>query len=162
MNKKNISLIVALAENNAIGKDNKLLCHLSSDLKRFKKITSGHTVIMGRNTWLSLPVRPLPGRTNIVLSDNKDDKFNGCIIVESVNEAINKCPADDECFVIGGASVYRQFLPFANKLYITKIHKKFDADAFLNDINFNQWKLISSENNLEENNILFSYEIYQK
>lgn len=134
-----ISIIVAIAENNAIGLKNKLLWHISEDLKRFKKITSGHKVIMGRNTFLSLPVRPLAGRTNIVISDIPEEQFAGCTTVNSVEQALETCPPDEECFVIGGAMIYRQFLRYAKKLYITRVFKSYDADTFFPEIKLNEW-----------------------
>ena len=140
-----ISIIVAVAENRAIGKDNKLLWHIPEDLKRFKKITSGHTVIMGRRTWESLPVRPLSGRKNIVISDVPGDNFPGSTVVLSIREAMDKCPEEEECFVIGGASVYAQFLPLAGRLYITHVHRKFEADTFFPEIDEKAWKVVSRE-----------------
>ncbi len=136
-----ISIIVAIAENYAIGKDNKLLWHISEDLKRFKKLTSGHKVIMGRNTFLSLPKGALPGRTNIVITDNPHEKFENCIMVYSIDEAKNLCDKNEEIFIIGGASVYRQFLAFADKLYITWVNKKFEADTFFPEIDENKWEV---------------------
>jgi dihydrofolate reductase len=142
---KNISIIVAIAENYAIGKDNQLLWHLSDDLKRFKKITSGHQVVMGRNTYLSLPFRPLKNRENIVITDNHEETFEGCTTVYSIEEAIDRCEEIKESFVIGGGSVYRQFLPLAKKLYITRVHKEFEGDTFFPEIDENIWKLVDSE-----------------
>ncbi len=142
---KKISIIVAIAENNAIGKDNKLLWYLSDDLKRFKRITSGHQVIMGRNTYLSLPVRPLKNRMNVVITDDPDEVFEGCITVRSIEDAMKLCKEDEESFVIGGGSVYRQFMPVATKLYITKVHKDFEADTFFPEIDDNEWELIEEE-----------------
>ena len=103
-----LSIIVAIAENYAIGKDNQLLWHISDDLKRFKRLTSGHTVIMGRNTWLSLPRRPLPNRNNIVITDNPQDCFENCNMVDSIDAALAECQPGEECFIMGGASIYRQ------------------------------------------------------
>ena len=142
---KNISIIVALDENNGIGKDNRLLCHIPGDLPRFKKITSGHTVIMGRNTFLSLPGGALKNRRNIVITDRRGDSFKGCEIAHSVEEALEMVALEDEIFIIGGASVYRQFLPLASRLYLTRIHKVFEADTFFPAINFHEWELISVE-----------------
>jgi dihydrofolate reductase len=161
---KNISIIVAIAEDNAIGKDNKLLCHISEDLKRFKKLTTGHTVIMGKNTYDSLPKKPLPNRRNIVISDNRNDKYEGCEMAYSIEETLDKCSNDDENFIIGGASIYRQFLQYADKLYLTRIHKAFDADTFFPLINFNNWELIEKEpvSINVDNNISYNYEIYKK
>jgi dihydrofolate reductase len=161
---KNISIIVAIAENNAIGLGNKLLCHISEDLKRFKQLTTGHTVIMGKNTYDSLPRKPLPNRKNIVISDNRNDIFEGCEMAYSIQEALDKCAKDDENFIIGGASVYRQFFELSDKLYITRIHKTFEADTYFPLINFNNWKLIEKEPVItnSENNIEYNYEIYIK
>lgn len=110
-----ISIIVAIAQENAIGRNNQLLCHLSDDLKRFKRLTSGHTVIMGRNTFDSLPNGPLPNRTNIVLTSRPQSLPEGCIAVKSLEEAIACAEADEELFIIGGASVYQQALPLADR-----------------------------------------------
>jgi len=136
-----ISIIVAIAKNLAIGKDNQLLWHISEDLKRFKKLTSGHTVIMGRNTWLSLPIRPLPNRTNIVITDNPTECFEGCVMVNSIEAALAKCPPDEECFVMGGASIYRQMMPLADKLYITQVDKPFEGDTFFPEIDPKVWEI---------------------
>ena len=153
----NISIIVAIAENNAIGKDNKLLWHIPGDLKRFKKITSGHTVIMGKNTYESLPVRPLPNRTNMVITDVPGELIAGCLMAYSIEDAINKCEKDKENFVIGGGSVYRQFLPLADKLYLTLVRKSFDADTFFPEINFDEWLLIEKTDVTSDPELNFSY-----
>ena len=142
---KNISIIFAIAENNAIGKDNQLLWRLSDDLKRFKKYTSGHTVIMGRNTYLSLPNGPLPNRKNIVITDKKDEVFEGCDMAYSLDEALELAGGKDESFVMGGGMVYRQALPRAGKLYLTRVHQSFDADTFFPEIEFSEWNEVSSE-----------------
>jgi dihydrofolate reductase len=161
---KNISIIVAIAENNAIGKDNQLLWHLSDDLKRFKEITSGHQVVMGRNTYLSLPFRPLKNRENIVITDDRSETFEGCTTVYSIEEAMAKCHSEKESFVIGGGSVYRQFLPVANKLYITRVHRDFDADTFFPEIDENNWKLVNSEHHPadEKHEMPFTFLTYVK
>ena len=141
----NISIIVAIAENRAIGKDNKLLWHISEDLKRFKHLTTGHTLIMGRNTFLSLPNGALPNRRHIVISDVTEESFDACEMARSIKEAITLAGSTDECFVIGGGMVYAQFLPMAGKLYLTQVHQSFDADTFFPEIDFRQWKTLSSE-----------------
>jgi dihydrofolate reductase len=163
MNKK-LSIIVAVAQNNAIGKDNKLLWHISEDLKRFKRLTRGNPVIMGKNTFYSLPVRPLSNRMNIVITDVPGEKIDGCAMAYSIEDAISKCDETKENFVIGGASVYRQFLPFADKLYITKVNKDFEADCFFPEINLKEWKLISQEDcaNDTQNNFTYSYLVFEK
>ena len=142
---KNISIIVAIAENRAIGKDNRLLWHLSDDLKRFKKLTTGHTLILGRNTFLSLPGGALPNRRHIVISDVPAESFEGCEMARSIEEAVKLAGTEDECFVIGGGMVYRQFLPLAGKLYLTSVHQSFEADTFFPEIDFSKWKAVYSE-----------------
>jgi dihydrofolate reductase len=154
---KKISIIVAVAENFAIGKDNQLLWHIPADLKRFKKITSGHQIIMGKLTYKSLPVRPLPNRVNIVITDKPGETFEGCTTVYSIEEALNLCNETDESFIIGGGSIYRQFLPFANKLYLTLVHKDFEADTFFPEIDPDMWKLIDREDHEPEGSLDFSY-----
>ncbi|MCX6268103.1 MAG: dihydrofolate reductase [Bacteroidetes bacterium] len=140
-----ISIIVAIAENMAIGKNNDLLWHIPADLKRFKRITSGHPVIMGKRTWDSLPRRPLPNRRNIVITDIRGEQIEGCEMAYSIPDAMALCSPDEENFVIGGASVYQQFLPLANRLYLTFVHQPFEADVFFPEIDFSQWKRISKE-----------------
>ena len=141
----NISIIVAIAENRAIGKDNKLLWHLSDDLKRFKKLTTGHALIMGRNTFLSLPNGALPNRRHIVISDKPGESFDRCEMAGSIEEAVQLAGSDEECFVIGGGMVYKQFLPIVGKLYLTRVHASFDADTFFPEIDFSQWKVVLAE-----------------
>lgn len=149
---KNISIIVAIAENFAIGKNNELLFHLPTDLKHFKEITTGHTLIMGRNTLLSLPKWPLPNRRHIVITDKKDDVFPGCEVVFSIEEAIVKVKDENEAFIIGGGMVYRQFYPLAGKLYLTLVHQPFDADVYFPEIDFTEWSEISREDFYDEKN----------
>ena len=163
MNKK-LSIIVAVAKNNAIGKGNKLLWHISEDLKRFKKLTTGNTIVMGKNTFFSLPFRPLTNRTNIVITDIPGEIIDGCVMAYSIEEAILKCDDEKENFIIGGASIYRQFLPLANKLYLTKVDKDFEADCFFPKINLDEWELINSETGATDssNDFSFSYLIYKR
>lgn len=149
---KNISIIVAIAENFAIGKNNDLLFHLPNDLKRFKEITSGKTIIMGRNTLLSLPKWPLPNRRHVVISDIPDDHFDGCEMASSIEDAIELVKNDEEAFIIGGGMVYRQFYPLAGKLYLTLVHKSFDADVYFPEINYKEWKEESREDHHDEKN----------
>ena len=154
----NISLIVAIAANNAIGKDNDLLFHLPGDLKRFKTITSGHTIIMGRKTLLSLPKWPLPNRRHIVLTNDPDAKFAGCETASSVEEVLQKIEGEEEVFVIGGGSIYRQFYPQAGRLYLTLVHKEFDADTFFPEINYSEWEQMSRKDHHDEkNNFDYAY-----
>jgi dihydrofolate reductase len=154
----NISIIVAIARNFAIGKNNDLLFHLPNDLKRFKQITTGFPVIMGRNTLLSLPRWPLPNRRNIVITDRPDDQFAGCEIVFSVEEAARLVSNENEAFIIGGGSIYRQFYPLANRLYLTIVDKDFDADIYFPEIDFSEWNELSREEHFDEvNQFKFAY-----
>lgn len=148
----NISIIVAIAQNFAIGKNNDLLFHLPNDLKRFKQITTGKTLIMGRNTLLSLPKWPLPNRRHIVITDRPEDRFEGCEVVFSIDEAIEKVKNEAEAFIIGGGMVYRQFYPLAEKLYLTVVHKDFEADTFFTEIDFNLWRETYREDHYDEKN----------
>jgi dihydrofolate reductase len=159
-----ISIIVAVANNQAIGKNNDLLWHLPGDLIRFKKITSGHAVIMGKNTWESLPRKPLVNRVNIVITDNMQDVFEGALRAGSIEEALGLVNNDDENFVIGGASVYRQFLPLCDRIYLTRVFKDFEADVFFPEIDPEQWNLVSREDFPPEgeNDFSFSYLIYDR
>ena len=159
---KNISIIVAVAEGNAIGKNNDLLAYISEDLKRFKRLTTGNIIIMGKKTFDSLPKGALPNRTNIVITDNPDDNFEGCLTVFSIEEAIEKCSVEKENFIIGGGSIYTQFMSHANKLYITHIHKQFDADVFFPEIKEDEWKAVSTETFPadEVNDFSYSYVTY--
>lgn len=136
-----ISIIVACAQNMAIGKNNDLLWHISDDLKRFKTLTSGHTVIMGRNTFDSLPKKPLPKRRNIVVTHNANFHYDipetatGTLeVAHSVEEALQMAKDEDEVFVMGGANLYRQFLPLADKLFVTWVYADFAADVFFPEI----------------------------
>lgn len=160
-----ISIIVAVAKNNAIGKDNQLLWHLSEDLKRFKKLTTGHTIVMGKNTYYSLPRRPLPNRTHIVLTDIADEQVDDCVMAYSLEDAIEKMNPAEENFIIGGASIYKQFLQHADKLYITWVHESFDADTFFPVLNENEWQVESKEDFPdpdEKNPFPYSYVIYSR
>jgi len=161
-----ISIISAIGENSEIGKDNKLLWKQSDDLKRFKKLTTGKVIIMGKNTYDSLPFKPLPNRTNIVITDDYDDRYFGAESVFSINEAIDKAiywGGDGEVFVIGGASIYKQFIGLADKLYITKIHDEFDADTYFPEID-DSWVETSSErfNKDDKNEYDYSYVVLEK
>ena len=136
-----LSLIAVIGKNNEIGKDNRLLCRLPSDLKRFKAITSGHTVIMGRKTFESLPNGPLPNRRNIIISRNKTLVIEGAEVYSSLDYALLKSVNETEVFITGGAQIYAQALPIADKLYITRIHASFpEADAFFPSFDWNNWR----------------------
>lgn len=149
-------IIVAIANNYAIGKDNQLLCHLPDDLKHFKEITLGHTVIMGRNTFFSLPKGALPKRRNIVLTFD-DETFEGCETARSVEEALAMCLNDEKVFFIGGASIYKQTYPLVDTLYLTFVHHDFDADTFFPSIDFSEWEKTFSEHHAASADCPFSY-----
>lgn len=137
---KNLSIIVAITKDFAIGKNNDLLVHIPGDLKRFKEITTGHPVIMGRNTLSSLPNGPLKNRRNIVITDKQDEHFEGCEMVYSIEEAVEKVKNESEAFVIGGGMIYKQFYPIAGKLYLTIVDKSFDADVYFPTVEWKEWQ----------------------
>lgn len=139
MNPK-ISIIVAIAKNNVIGKDNQLIWHLPADLKHFKNLTTGHHIIMGRKTFESIG-KPLPNRTSIIITRQKDYAFEGCITAGSLEEALTKVKYDDEIFIIGGGEIYAQAMPVADKLYITKIEQEFEGDIVFPEISPEIWQL---------------------
>ena len=160
-----ISIIVAIAENYAIGKNGDLLCHLPADLKHFKEITTGCTVLMGERTFFSLPKHPLPNRRNIVLTDVAGKTFEGAEAVYSLDELVAKVSPEEEAFVIGGGMVYRQMMPRADKLYITHIHHSWkDADTFFPEINESEWQLATSERHEadEKNPYAYTFCTYNK
>ena len=147
MTDRQITMIVAVAENGAIGKDNNLLWHISGDLKRFKAITTGHSIIMGRKTYLSFPKRPLPDRKNIILTTN-DTVFEGAYTAKNIEQALALCDSD-EVFIIGGESIYRQFLPYTTKIYLTRVHRSYEADTFFPTLNMDEWETIDTEEHLD-------------
>ena len=148
-----ISIIVAIAENYAIGKKGDLLCHLPADLKHFKQITNGRTVLMGERTFFSLPKHPLPNRRNIVLTDVPGKVFEGAEAVYSLDELCAKVSPEEEAFVIGGGMVYRQMMLLADKLYITHIHHSWeDADTFFPEIKADEWQPVSAERHEADDN----------
>jgi dihydrofolate reductase len=159
-----ISIIVAVSDDWGIGKDNELLWHISEDLKRFKRLTTGKTVIMGKKTWYSLPRRPLPGRKNIVLTDIRGETIDGSETVYSIDEALTRCSKEEEAFVIGGGSIYSQFMPKADRLYITHVHMKAPADIYFPEIDLKVWKITEQEHFpvSETNTIPYTYIIYER
>jgi dihydrofolate reductase len=158
-----ITLIAAAAENNALGKDNDLLWHLPEDFKRFKQITSGHYIIMGRKTFESFP-KPLPNRTHIIITRQKEYLADGCLVVHSLEEALEISPQNEEVFIIGGAQIYKQALPFADKIDLTRVHIELDADAFFPEFNTSEWNLVFSEKHFkdEKHQYDFTFETYLK
>ncbi len=136
-----LTLIAAAAENNALGKDNQMIWHLPDDFKRFKQLTTGHYIIMGRKTFESFP-RPLPNRTHVIITRQSAYKAEGCIVVNSLDAAIAACPQDEEVFVIGGGEIYKQSVDRADKVELTKVYGTSpEADAFFPDIDPAKWEL---------------------
>ncbi|MFA6924595.1 MAG: dihydrofolate reductase [Bacteroidales bacterium] len=158
-----ISIIVAVAENNVIGKDNKLIWHLPADLVNFKKITMGHHIIMGRKTFESIG-KPLPGRTSVIITKQKDYKVDGCITANSLEEALGIASNDTEVFIVGGAEIYRQSIDIADKIYFTKVYENFGGDVFFPEIDMNKWEISSKTDFLpdEKNKIQYSFIIFVK
>ncbi len=148
------SIIVAIAKNFAIGRNNTLLYHMPNDMHHFKQTTMGHPVIMGRNTFYSFPHRPLPGRRNIVLAMPHEvpDNLEGAEWVNSIEQALSLCNPDEEIFFIGGAYVYHQTLPLADKLYLTIIDDApADADTWFPEINYEEWTELSRQEHPADN-----------
>jgi dihydrofolate reductase len=159
-----ISIIAAISEDCGIGKNNDLLWNIPEDLKRFKKLTLGKTVIMGRKTWESLPRRPLPGRKNVVITDVPDENIGNAVTAYSIGDALSKCSDDEDIFIIGGGSIYRQFMPLAGRLYITLVHRSVPADIYFPEIDMNTWKIIEKDDSGSNKNdaIPYTYIIYER
>ena len=149
-------MIAAAAENNALGKNNELVWHLPNDFKRFKALTSGHHIIMGRKTFESFP-KPLPNRTHIIISRQKDYAPAGCIVVDSIEKAIAACPKEEDIFIIGGGEIYNLGIAFADKIELTLVHHTFDADAFFPVINKDDWNLDQSELQVKDDKHQYDY-----
>jgi dihydrofolate reductase len=140
-----LTIIAAASENNALGKDNQLLWHLPEDFKRFKTLTSGHYIVMGRKTFESFP-KPLPNRTHIIITRQNDYQApEGCVVVSSLEKAMELCPANEEAFVIGGGEIYKQAINVVDKIDVTRVHTSIDADTFFPEIDTNIWKLVFEE-----------------
>ena len=151
-----IILIAAVAENNALGKNNDLLWHLPKDFKRFKEITSGHHIIMGRKTFESFP-KPLPNRTHVIITRQKNYVCEGCIVVQDLKEAIAVCPKNEDIFVIGGGEIYAQSIQLADQLDITRVHHSFEADVYFPEIDPKIWELTSEVFNPKDEKHLYDY-----
>jgi dihydrofolate reductase len=151
-----LSLIAAISENNALGKENKLLWHLPADLKRLKALTMGHNLIMGRKTFESLG-KPLPGRPHIIISNQKNYFPDGAIVVDSIEKAIEMSNQDNQPFIFGGGEIYRLALPFVQKIYITKVHAHFGGDTFFPELNSSEWKLTECQKFEPDEKNKFSY-----
>lgn len=159
-----LSIITAISENFAIGKNNDLPWHLPKDLKYFMNTTKGHRVIMGRKTFESINCRPLPRRENIVISTSKNYDDCGATSVKTIEEAMALCPKEEESFITGGSYIYEAMLPYTDRLYLTRIHKDFEADTFFPKINFDDWKLVSREevNDDEQADFSYAFEVWER
>lgn len=160
-----ITIIAAIAKNNALGKNNDLIWHLPADLKRFKQITTGHYILMGRNTFESIG-KPLPNRTTIIITRNRHYFKDGCLIANSLENAIELAKDQENIFIIGGAQIYKEAMAknIANQLDITLVHKEFEADVYFPEIDKNVWKEIKREDFKadEKNKYAYSFISYQK
>lgn len=144
-----ISIIVAMAQDRTIGINNTLPWRCPEDLKHFKALTMGHHMIMGRKTFDSIG-KPLPGRTTVVVTRNPALKIDGCIVVHSLDEAVKSCAGDEELFIVGGAELYSQALPLADKLYLTEIQQQIKGDAHFPDFNKSEWREIERNSHKQE------------
>jgi dihydrofolate reductase len=158
-----LTIIAAAAENNALGKDNQLVWHLPDDFKRFKKLTSGHHIIMGRKTFDSFP-KLLPNRTHVVITRQDNFRKEGVLVVNSLERAIELSSNDPQPFVIGGGEIYKLAMKLADKIELTRVHGTFEADTFFSEIDENQWELVSEEfhEKDERHNYAFTYLTYER
>jgi dihydrofolate reductase len=156
-----ITMIAAAGENNELGKDNDLVWHLPDDFKRFKQLTTGHHIIMGRKTFESFP-KPLPNRIHIVITRDTSYKKEGAVVVHSIDEALIKASGDVQTFVIGGGEIYKQAIAVSDKIELTRVHGTFDADTFFPEISSSAWELIDSvfHEKDEKHTFSFTYETW--
>lgn len=172
MSKVFVSIIAAVSENGVIGNKGRLPWHLPDDMKHFRILTEGHPVIMGRKTYASIPEhhRPLPGRQNIVITRQKGLQIPGCEVVHSLEEALDSCLKSNvssptkEVFVIGGGEIYREALPFAQRIYLTRVHATVDGDAFFPEIPLQEWERIREERHKKDqkNPNAFTFQEYRR
>ncbi|VXC27257.1 Dihydrofolate reductase [Flavobacterium sp. 9AF] len=152
-----ITIIAAASENNALGKDNDLVWHLPDDFKRFKSLTTGHYIIMGRKTFESFP-KPLPNRTHIIITRQKEYSVpENCIVVSSLKKAIEICPKEQESFIIGGGEIYKQSIDFVDKIELTRVHTIIEADTFFPEFDEKNWKLVHEEYHSKDEKHLFDF-----
>lgn len=158
-----ITIIAAIADNNALGKNNQLIWHLPADLQRFKKVTLNHHIIMGRKTYESLG-RPLPRRTNIIVTRDPDYIADGCIVVNTLENALKAATKDPNPFILGGAEIYKQAMEFADVLDLTFVHATFEADVFFPNIDMSKWKEVSREDHKadEKNKYDYSFVCFER
>lgn len=155
-----VTIIAAVGRNRALGKDNDLIWHLPADLRRFKSLTRGHHVIMGRKTFESLG-KPLPKRTNIIVSRNPDYRAEGCIVVDSLEKALEIAQSDPDPFILGGAEIYKQALSLADHMDLTYVHEDFEADAFFPEFDREEWELIGRQDFYKDDENPFDYSFVQ-
>ncbi|MBI4095098.1 MAG: dihydrofolate reductase [Candidatus Liptonbacteria bacterium] len=158
-----ISIIVAVGKNRVIGKRGGLPWYLPADLKHFKEITMGHPIVMGRRTHESIG-KALPGRTNVVITREKNYEAPGCVIVHSIDEALDRVKGEEEIFFIGGAEIFSQALPLAKRLYITQIDHEFEGDIFFPEINMSEWREMNREEGKtdEKNSYLYRFLVFER
>ncbi len=158
-----IILIAAVAQNNAIGKNNDLLWHLPNDFKRFKQLTTGHYIVMGRKTFESFP-KPLPNRTHVIITRQKNYHKENCIVVSSLKKALEVCPKNEGVYIIGGGEIYNQSIEIAHKIELTRVHESFEADTFFPEIDATKWKLIFEEfhDKDEKHSCSFTFQTFVK
>ena len=151
-----ISLIVAMASNRVIGRNNQIPWHLSADLKKFKQITMGSPIVMGRKTFESIG-KPLPGRSNIIISRNKSYEQPGCQVFSEIDQALASCADDDEVFIIGGSAMYEMMLPRAEIIYLTQIEQEFSGDTFFPEILASDWQIVEHQLVTDDKQAAFNY-----
>lgn len=160
-----VSMIVAASQNDVIGKDNQLPWHMPADMKYFKQMTSGHCIIMGRKTFDALG-KPLPNRTNIIITRQEDFTMEGCVVVNQLQAAVDAARdmGETECFIIGGGDIFIQALVWTDKIYLTRIHHEFEGDTFFPALNKGDWKETAAEKHLpdEKNKYAFSFLVYER
>lgn len=151
-----IVVIAAAAENNALGKDNDLLWHLPDDFKRFKALTSNHYIIMGRKTFESFP-KPLPNRTHVIITRQKNFAVENCIVVHNLKQALAACPTDEDVFIIGGGEIYKQSIDIADTIELTRVHTTLEADTYFPELNTTDWTLIHEEFHPKDEKHLYAF-----
>ncbi len=158
-----ITIIAAAAENNALGKDNDLVWHLPDDFKRFKRLTSGHHIIMGRKTFESFP-KLLPDRTHVIITRKDDYQPEGTIVVNSLEEALKVSKLDEQPFIIGGGEIYKMGMDKADRIELTRVHGEFEADTFFPEIDENEWSLVNEQfhEKDEKHDHSFTYLTYER
>lgn len=154
-------MVAAISENNALGKNNSLLWHLPDDFKRFKQLTTGHYIIMGRRTFDSLP-KQLPNRTHVIITRHKNYHAAGCIVVDSLEKGLESIPESEDAYIIGGGEIYSLAMPLADQLEITRVQHTFNADTFFPEIDVMEWQLLATEYHSEDEKhpYSFTYETY--